>query len=92
MLDDFQFNAEPIWLQVMPGGSVDIKQISYTPDRVHEYVAKELGHELQYQQFLTPDEFRRFVAPQRITAKARLPRYGNNEFPLSSMNVSIARV
>jgi len=53
--------AENTWLDLVPSGSVDVQEIEdESLDNVVAYVAKELRYELQYQNFVTPDEFRRF--------------------------------
>ncbi|WP_223476568.1 hypothetical protein [Oricola indica] len=52
------------WGAVMPSGTVDVQEIrAGTYKTVNEYVAKELAGAIQYEHFLTPDEFRRFSAP-----------------------------
>lgn len=48
------------WKKICPSGNVDIKEISLNPrQKLTSYLAKELGGEIQYTSFLTPDEFRR---------------------------------
>jgi hypothetical protein len=53
-------HAEEIWQKIMPDGGVDVRKVSHTQDKLINYVAKELGHEIQFEDFITPDEFRRF--------------------------------
>lgn len=53
-------HAEEIWQKIMPGGGVDVRKVTHTQDKLIDYVAKELGHKIQYEDFITPDEFRRF--------------------------------
>lgn len=51
--------ADRVWLKLMPSGSVNVQEINDSSrERVVTYVAKELWHKLQYNEFVTPDEFR----------------------------------
>lgn len=53
--------ATTAWKQVVASGTADVQEIHPgTYKTVAEYVAKELPGELQYDCFLTPDQFRRF--------------------------------
>lgn len=49
--------AEPEWKRLISSGTVRTRAI-YNRINIAEYVAKELGHELQYTELITPDEFR----------------------------------
>ncbi|WP_229176080.1 hypothetical protein, partial [Bradyrhizobium ivorense] len=52
----FDREAEGIWRTLVPGGTVDIQEI--TAQRgVIDYVCKMIGHPLSYEHFITPDEF-----------------------------------
>lgn len=47
------------WLKIAPAGTIDIHLIpKRRQKKLTTYLAKELGGELQYSNFLTPDEFR----------------------------------
>jgi hypothetical protein len=51
----FDASAERIWTKLVPAGTVDVKPV--TAQRgVADYVAKELGHPISYETFVTPDE------------------------------------
>lgn len=52
--------SEPHWQSRVPAGSVAVKTITSRHDRVVDYVGKELAFDVQYKDFITPDEFRRF--------------------------------
>ena len=53
MFDD---NAERIWKELMPSGSVDIQVI--TAQRgLADYISKMTPYEVSYEHFVTPDEF-----------------------------------
>ncbi|MGA0598131.1 hypothetical protein [Enterovirga sp. CN4-39] len=56
-----EVRAAEIWQKLVPSGTADVRRIVHGHDRVASYVAKELGHELQYADFVTPDEFRRLL-------------------------------
>lgn len=51
--------AEMKWRKVLPQGTVDIQPITGKHSRVVDYVLKSVGGELEYDHFITPDEFRR---------------------------------
>lgn len=53
-------HAEPIWKKLISSGTANVQAIREKPERVADYVAKELGRELQYNEFIAPDQFRRF--------------------------------
>jgi hypothetical protein len=48
--------AEPIWKAIKPSGTVKVKPI-YHQQGASNYIAKELGYEVSYANFVTPDEF-----------------------------------
>ncbi len=50
--------AEPVWKRLVPSGSVKVRPIT-CQNGIAKYVAKELGNELSYNHFITPDEFQR---------------------------------
>jgi hypothetical protein len=55
MFDD---NAERIWKDLMPSGSVDIQAI--TAQRgLADYISKLTPYEISYEHYVTPDEFMR---------------------------------
>lgn len=47
-----------LWQKLVPEGRADVKVIDRTPERLIDYVTKELGREIQYEDFITPDELR----------------------------------
>lgn len=52
--------CERAWKRITPAGTVDVQAISSgCYSTVEDYVAKELRGATQYEQFVTPDEFRR---------------------------------
>jgi hypothetical protein len=54
----FDENAGPVWKRLVPAGTVDVQPVPVQRG-VAAYVAKELGRPLQYEHFVTPDEFMR---------------------------------
>lgn len=58
-LTTFARAAEQVWLEILPGGSVDFQVITGRHDRVTDYVSKRVGHDVEFAEFITPDEFRR---------------------------------
>lgn len=58
-LAKFTVVAEMMWLKTLPSGTVDIQPIKENPERVNDYVTKRVGSKIQYDHFITPDEFRR---------------------------------
>lgn len=55
----FDSEAERIWKKLVPSGSTAVRPI-FNQRNVVTYVAKELGRELSYDNFVVPDEFSRF--------------------------------
>lgn len=56
---NFKNAADLYWTQLSPQGTVHIVQLANRPhERLTNYLAKELKREIQYQAFITPDEFR----------------------------------
>ena len=53
--------TESIWNELIPAGTAIVKKITARHEYVADYVSKELDFPLQYEHFITPDEFRRFV-------------------------------
>lgn len=51
--------AHRSWLQLVPSGTTDVVPITEKPAYVNDYVLKRVGHEVEYEHFITPDEFRR---------------------------------
>lgn len=47
------------WSKMLPMGTVDVQQITEKHSRVVDYVVKRVGGEIEYRNFITPDEFRR---------------------------------
>jgi hypothetical protein len=58
-IDAMKREIEVVWNRLVPAGTVNIQDIKEKPERVAEYVAKQLGSDLQYNNFIAPDEFRR---------------------------------
>ena len=54
----FDDQIEKLWRKLVPTGTVEVRQV-YDQAGANEYVAKELYHELQYTQMVTPDELER---------------------------------
>ena len=54
----FDEQIEKLWRKLVPTGTAVVRQV-YDQKGANEYVAKELYHELQYMQMVTPDEFER---------------------------------
>ncbi|SDR49874.1 hypothetical protein SAMN05519103_04010 [Rhizobiales bacterium GAS113] len=50
--------AELEWRKLIKSGTVDVQQITRTPEFVARYIAKELAGEIQFREFILPDEFR----------------------------------
>lgn len=46
------------WRKVLPMGTVDVQQITEKHSRVVDYVVKRVGREIEYRNYITPDEFR----------------------------------
>jgi hypothetical protein len=57
-LDCLTIAATAHWQRLVPSGTVSVKEINARHDRVTDYVAKELGHEVQYESWIVPDDFR----------------------------------
>jgi len=57
-LDRLTVVATAHWQKLVPSGSVSVKQITARSERVTDYVAKELGHNVQYESYIVPDDFR----------------------------------
>jgi len=54
-------SANRAWLKLTPSGTVDVKGIEPGSNKsVANYVAKQLGREIQFQHCVLPDEFWRF--------------------------------
>ena len=53
----FDANASPIWKNLVPSGTVDIKPITVQRGII-DYVGKMLPYPLSYEHFVTPDELR----------------------------------
>jgi hypothetical protein len=54
----FQREALKIWTELVPSGEVDIQLIADQP-YVSKYVVKSLGHDVNYSNFVVPDQFAR---------------------------------
>ncbi len=52
----FRKYAEPIWKKLVPTGSVSIIPV-YIQKGLSEYLAKELGNSISYENYVVPDEF-----------------------------------
>jgi hypothetical protein len=52
----FDLWAENRWRAIAPGGTVNIQNIE-DQDRVADYVSKQLGDVVSYENFVIPDEF-----------------------------------
>lgn len=52
----FDREAEGIWLKLVPGGSVNVQEISVQRG-VIDYVCKMIPYPVSYEHFITPDEF-----------------------------------
>ena len=57
-LEQLKTAATAHWQRLVPSGKVSVKEINAGHDRVTDYVAKELGYEVQYQSWTVPDDFR----------------------------------
>ena len=58
-VEEIKTVGREFWQKLMPGGDIDVRVVERTPHRLIDYVAKEVRHEIQYEDFITPDEFRR---------------------------------
>ncbi len=68
---------------LIPSGSVDVREADCEKEIVTRYVAKELGHELQYEHFILPTSFVGlvFTSPDRGNCRRPWRRHGTSDFP-----------
>src|SRR5262249_19777617 len=53
--------AELNWKQLIPSGTVCIKRITTPHDWLTDYIVKELGRQVRFEDFIGPDELWRFT-------------------------------
>jgi hypothetical protein len=53
------YKAIDIWRKIVPSGHADVRMLNHSQSRLIDYLAKEIGREIQCEDFITPDEFRR---------------------------------